>query len=54
MKIYDFLKEIEELEKIYGDYRVKELEIGIYDSYNDIIYKPESVYKFDGEIIVSF
>jgi hypothetical protein len=54
MKVYDFLKEIEELKKRYGNYRVEELEIEIYDSYNDIDYKPTSIYKYDGEIIVSF
>lgn len=54
MKVYDFLKEIEELKKRYGNYRVEELEIEIYDSYNDINYKPTSIYKYDGEIIVSF
>lgn len=54
MKVYEFLKEIEELKKRYGDYRVEELEIEIYDSYNDINYKPTSVYKFDEEIIISF
>lgn len=54
MKIYEFLEEIEELKKRYGNYKVEELEIEIYDSYNDINYKPTSVYKFDGEIIISF
>lgn len=58
MKVYEFLKEIEELKKRYGDYKVEELEIKIYDVYNDINYKPTSVYKFDykfdGEIIISF
>lgn len=54
MKVYDFLKEIEELKKRYGNYRVEELEIEIYDSYNDINYKPKSIYKYGGEIIVSF
>lgn len=54
MKVYDFLKEIEELKKRYGNYKVEELEIEIYDSYNDINYKPTNIYKYDGEIIVSF
>lgn len=54
MKIYEFLEEIEGLKKRYGNYKVEELEIEIYDSYNGIIYKPTSVYKFDGEIIISF
>ncbi len=54
MKVYDFLKDIEELKKRYGNYRVEELEIEIYDSYNDINYEPTSIYKYDGEIIVSF
>ena len=54
MKVYEFLKEIEELKKRYGNYKVEELEIEIYDTYNDINYKPTSVYKFDGEIIISF
>lgn len=54
MKVYEFLKEIEELKKRYGNYRVEELEIEIYDSYNNINYKPTSIYKYDGEIIVSF
>ena len=46
MKVYEFLKEIEELKKRYGEYKVEELEIKIYDSYNDIEYKPTSIYKF--------
>lgn len=54
MKVYEFLEEIEELKKRYDNYKVEELEIEIYDSYNDINYKPTSVYKFDGEIIISF
>lgn len=54
MKVYEFLEEIEALNKQFGEYRVGELEIEIYDVYNDINYKPTSVYKFDGEIIISF
>lgn len=54
MKVYDFLKEIEELKKRYGNYRVEELEIEIYDSYDNITYKPTDIYKYDGGIIISF
>lgn len=54
MKVYELLKEIEELKKLYGDYKVEELEIKIYDSYNSIEFKPTSVYKCYGEIVISF
>jgi hypothetical protein len=54
MKVYEFLKEIEELKKRYGDYRVEELDIEIYDSYNDMDYRPTSIYKFGEDIIISF
>lgn len=54
MKVYEFLKEIEELKKLYGDYKVEELEIKIYDSYNDIEYKPTDIYKSGENIIISF
>ena len=43
MKVYELLKEIEELKKLYGDYKVEELEIKIYDSYNSIEFKPTSI-----------
>lgn len=54
MKVYEFLEEINNLKEKFGNYKVEDLEIKIYDSYNIIEYKPTSIYKFEGEIIVSF
>ena len=54
MKVYEFLEEIDNLKEKFGKYKVEDLEIKIYDSYNDIEYNLTSIYKFDGEIIISF
>lgn len=54
MKVYEFLEEIDNLKEKFGKYKVEDLEIRIYDSYNDYEYIPTSIYKYDEEIIVSF
>lgn len=54
MKVYEFLEEINNLKEKFGEYKVEDLKIKIYDSYNDIEYNPKSIYKYGGEIIISF